>query len=96
MIHYEGIEQEGTGFAIQRQRNDDEDKWYGLSILDMNLDSWKTVADGEKWIEKKFVDQPKKKIIKACKKLGFKGITKDDAKGIKKIFKKAVKLGWFD
>lgn len=103
MMLSEAIEEAGGMFQLTRQRNlnRDEVKWYGLSLFIMNdndFEKWDGLAVNEDWIldvlspmltNKEYKDaMVALEIDNKC--------NKNDLKPLRRIFKTARSLGWFD
>ena len=84
MIYVETILDERTEIKIERQRALPDGDWYGLCILQGGTD----IADNEYWIGS-VLDRPRKCMMSEL------GISKEVAKDLRKVMKKARKLGWF-
>lgn len=89
MIYVEVICDEKSPYGIQRQKNKPTSDWCGIALIRED-NSW--LADNEDWI-KAIPDVTTDDIIKElaeCK------LSKADVLRLRKLVKKAIKLGWFD
>lgn len=86
-------------FSIERQKNEIDGKWYGLSISRYDADFKKDslFADGEEWI-KNLHDMKYGEFIKInnINEYYIVGkITKAEFKTIRGLVRRAKELGWF-
>ena len=95
MIYLETIADDLDTFRIERQKNEPDSAWYDLWIYKSNEPKWvkKFIADNENWIYWNLYPMLKKDPKTAISELD---ITRSDAKMLRKLIKKADKLGWFD
>ena len=103
MIFSEAIEESGGMFQLTRQRdlNKEELDWYGLTlyVLDANeFEKWNQISDNEDWMEKTLLPLLMNKEYKdALVALELEErCNKDDMKSLRRMFKTADSLGWFD
>lgn len=89
MIYLEVISDEKSPYGIQRQKNSPTSDWYGIALIRED-NSW--LADSEDWIRA----IPDAKTDDIIKELAECKLSKADVLRLRKLVKKAIKLGWFD
>jgi hypothetical protein len=92
MIYVEKIRADAKDLSIERQNNSPNGKWYGVSVCAGNV----LLADNEEWISKTLPTLTDKELRKEFKEEYAINFSDDDIRLIKKVVKKAKKLGWFD
>jgi len=92
MIYIETITDSNDTFRIEREKNTSDGKWYSIMLTQVNPDVF--LADNDSFIfdlEVALKDNPKQ----AMKEIGIE-YNKDHVKLLRKIIRKAIKLGWFN
>lgn len=91
-MYIETITDDLNIFKLERQKNTPEGKWYGICFSSDD----KALVDNDTYIIGELYYGMRDDWKRESRDIGLEGITKNDAKTIVKIIKKADKLGWFD
>lgn len=92
MIYTEKITTDIKDFSIERQKDSPNGKWYGIWLASKGL----SLADSDEWITEtlpNLTDEELKSVFKEESKIK---LSDDDIRLVRKVVRKAKKLGWFD
>jgi len=92
MMYIETITDSNDTFRIERQKNTPDGKWYSIMLTQVNPDVF--LADNGDFIHDMEItlrDSP----TRVMKEIGLE-YNKDHVKLLRKIIRKAIKLGWFN
>jgi RNA processing factor Prp31 len=91
MIYLEIITDNLSIFKLERQKNTPDEKWYGIRFSSDD----KLVTDNDEYIIGKMYSSLRDNRKQDRHDIDLGGITKEDAKTICEIIKRADELGWF-